>query len=100
VADLSSEQRDLLSQLQEDGWPLLILAPRDPGDLERLQGSCVDLVRLGLASVYRSEDFEFLASDEAEAVVSNADNWRRPGSPWYIATTDPGHEVLGLPSEP
>jgi hypothetical protein len=92
---LSQVEKDLLARLQEDGFPLVILAPGT--DLTGLQQTALALLRKGLIGVYgRPDDAHDLSVVEAEAVLSSVDNWTEPpdGQIWFISTTSEGDAIL------
>jgi hypothetical protein len=95
----SSEDRDFLAKLVEDGWPLVILASGlDPAQLEKLQATALSLVRQGLAGIYgRPEDTRDVPLAEAEAIILDPDSWNE--SFWFISTTEAGNALLGAPNE-
>jgi len=91
---LTSEEQDLLATLVEDGWPLVILAPSDDGDLAHLQSQVIALLKRGFVGVYgEREDESEISPAEAEAILADAQSWR--DSFWMISTTPTGNAALG-----
>jgi hypothetical protein len=95
----SSQDRDFLATLIEDGWPLVILASGlDPAQLKKLQATALSLVRQGLAGIYgRPEDARHVRLAEAETIILDADSWHE--AVWFISTTEAGNALLGAPNE-
>jgi hypothetical protein len=93
----TKQELDLLSQLIEDGWPIVVIAPpRDDPEIARFQRTALSLLRRGLASIYgRPDDARDIPLAEAEAVIADPDVWGL----WMISTTEAGNALLGAPNE-
>jgi hypothetical protein len=99
----SQEELDLLANLIEDGWPLVILGTgKDEAALGELQALALSLVRQGLAGIYgRPEDARDVPRAEAEAIILEPRNWEalECDEVWMISTTEAGNALLGAPNE-
>jgi endonuclease YncB( thermonuclease family) len=91
VAEPTAQERDLLAQLVEDGWPIAVIAPRDDAEIEQFQHVARSLLRKGLVGVYgRPNDSTDIPLSEAEAIIADTDRW----GTWMIAATQAGARLV------
>jgi hypothetical protein len=90
--DPTQDELDLLEELIEDGWPLVVIAPRDDAEIAQFQRTAISLLHQGLAGVYNDG---FISLAEAEAIIADPEMW----GTWMISTTEAGNALLGAPNE-
>jgi hypothetical protein len=95
---LTSEERELLEQLTDDGFPLRVLESRDEAQRAQLQRTAMSLLRNGLIEVYgRPDDASALPQAEAEAILSAPESWDvddHTTGIWFISASPAGKRLL------
>jgi hypothetical protein len=91
---LRLNEKELLRELPEDGFPLALLAGGDAPS-SSIRDTALTLLRQGQIEVYRGADAAGLPPNEAEAVLASPDNWMvGQGEVWFICTTPEGDAAL------
>lgn len=100
ASELTTDEFELLESLiAPDGWPLMILAPRDAAERASFQATSLSLLRKGLVEVYgRPEDASGLPIEEAAAILREPERWEGGeggGEPiWFIRRSATGDAVI------
>jgi hypothetical protein len=66
----SEDERELLDQLIDDGWPLAVLAPGG-GDVQRI---ALSLLGKGLVTVYGGPAGAVVSPAEAKAILTSSES--------------------------